>query len=213
MYYCPSQRYTSSTLVSYAIPSITSEKHTSDATTPDAQDTEDTQDTQYTEDSNSNLQNQLFQIAIDHNYCHTNTIRHHVETQTPSYSFHVNRSTQTSIRCTNVRALRLKIRKLQARLKRVKRARQNQRPITPNRQDKGLLEDLPLDLKDLIQNQLDNFQKCVAGRRYTPSFYKNCFLLYHHSRRCYSQLRKILIMPSPSGLRRQLMKLFQKVSS
>ena len=157
-------------------------------------------------------------ISIDHDYCRKDvddgTIGGHktkdvfcqvdfrdLVTENQSTT---NKTTQTKL--TNIPALKGQIRKLQSKLRRMKQAEKRKR-----RWSDLALERLPVDLKDFIKNQINNFGRRPTGRRFTRTFYKNCFVIYHHSRQCYSALRGLLFMPSPRVLRRKLQTFFAKV--
>lgn len=123
---------------------------------------------------------------------------------------YTNSSVQTSFKMASFLTLQKKIRSLQNQLRKLKcserRRQRNSRSINK-------VEDLPPDLADFVTNQLRNVNKAPRGRRYTARYYKNCFVLYHHSRRCYAALRNIFAMPSPRCLRTKLKSFFNEVRS
>jgi len=115
---------------------------------------------------------------------------------------------QTSLKMSSLVSLEKQVKRLQNQIRSLK-AFQRRRRKHPTPHVK--LEGLPPDLADFIANQLNNFNRAPRGRRYTATYYKNCFLLYHHSRRCYAALRTIVCMPSPRCLRKKLESFFDKV--
>lgn len=187
MYNCPLQRHTDSSLMHNAVPF----NSTSKTTTSVHLDALHAKKTWSVGTQTTNL--------VSDNCCQTEACR-----STYGKRFRDKKS-QTMKKLPNVKALSRKIRLLQSKLRKamsVKR-RGMSKSITS--------ADLPHDTKDFFDNQVNNLNRNVIARRYTTNFYKNCFLLYHRSRSCYSFLRQIFFMPSPSRLRHQLQKIFEKV--
>jgi len=185
MYVCPPQRHTDSSLVHNAVPyNSTFEEIISvhfDPSHPKNTWSMETQTTNLVSDSS----------------CQTDAC-------TGTKRFHDKRS-QTTKKLPDIKALRAKIRHLQSKLRKatcMKRKRMA---------ESNLNAYLPPDAKDFFENQVNNLGRSIVARRYSATFYKNCFLIYHHSRSSYSFLRQIFFMPSPSGLRHQLQKIFQQV--
>ena len=208
MYNCPALRHTSSSLTHFAVPTISNREETH------LQQEEVLQVTPY---PLSNTDHTYFRSSTSqpkhtgilvHVHTQTNPPTRDATTQTKSLC--ISRASQTRTSRSNVSTLKARIVKLQNSLRRHKQI------IKKDRQKKvGIktLEELPSNMRDFICNQIRNCHHERRGMRYTSTFYKNCFLIYHHSRRCYGFLRRILCMPSPNTLRKQIQRIFAKVSA
>ena len=146
-------------------------------------------------------------IQLDHSYC-----RCEDSTESALTCNELSCATHYKKPDGNVRALRRRVKLLQCQLRKLNLQRRREKRASLSTRREFASPNFPADLKDFIQNQVNNFRIAPGGRRYTSCFYKNCLLLYHHSRRCYMALRKIFYMPSLRCLRRKVQTFFDKVS-